>query len=203
MNPTYDNYDAFDALVYGEQNPSNIQYLQQRIGHSVDRLTEYGKNFLSDVGTIFNKFNGSEALKFIRATTKAAKTLFQPNIINYLTDLEAIQQSNFVMQRWIMAQPDVRALYQKQLCHGFSDSYVDNDKKGIGETHYDYRRVMDGVVTCTDESFGFKFFPDELYEGDKELSHEDKEDILSTWSIVKAFIDQGIDDPTSPYGGKL
>lgn len=197
------SFDAFDALVYGEQNPSNIQYLQQRIGHSMDRLTEYGKSFLSDVGTIFDKFNGSGAMKFIRDTTRAAKTLFQPNIINYLPDLESIQQSNFVMQRWVMAQPDIRALYQKQLCDGFTDSYVDNDKKDIGETHYDYRRVMDGVVTYTDDSFGFKFFPDELKPGDVELSHHDKADILNTWSIVKAFVEQGIDDPTSPYGGKL
>ena len=53
-----------------------------------------------------------------------------------------------------MAQPDIRSLYHKGHCDGYSDTYVDMEPGLVGEQHYDYRRVMDGVVEETETGWG-------------------------------------------------
>jgi hypothetical protein len=44
---------------------------------------------------------------------------------------------------------------------------------------------------------------DELVEGDRELTLEEKVDILTTWDALQMYFNAGKDDPTSPFGGKL
>jgi hypothetical protein len=115
----------------------------------------------------------------------------------------AMQQAPVVMQRWIMAEPTVRTLYHKQECDGFSDTYKDMSPGIVGEQHYDYRRVMDGVIQEDGDSWCAKFYMDDLVEGDTPLIFRDKMDILSTWERVTMYIAAGDEDPTSTTADKL
>ena len=103
-----------------------------------------------------------------------------------------------------MANPVVRQTYHEQKCDGYSDTYIDNQPSAIKETHYDYRRVMDGVVVDKDnDGWSVKFYPDDLHDGDRELVHGEKVDILHSWDIIEMFMKAGDKDPTSQYGAAL
>lgn len=195
--------DAWDALAYGEQNPSNLNYFKSQLQNIGNTLTDFGKQFYSDATAIYENFNGSQAMQLLRNVTKAAKTLFQPNIVKSIFDIDDMQMASVMMQRWIMANPVVRQLYHDQKCEGYVDTYVDMHPGDIGETHYDYRRVMDTVVQEDGDSWFVKYYPDELIEGDKELIHDERVDILNTWEIAEMFIRAGQKDPTSQYNSSL
>jgi len=199
----YGGDDSFNAVVYGDQNPANLNYFQRQIESVSNTLTSVGQQFFADIDALREKYNGAEALRLMKAATRAAKSLFKPNKIQSIFDIGEMQHAPMVMQRWVMANPMVREVYHKQGCDGYSDTYKDMYPGMIGENHYDYRRVMDGVIREDGDEWYAKFYMDELVEGDRELSHDDKVDILSTWDIAEMFIKAGKEDPTSAYNTTL
>ena len=207
MRIVYGGDVAFDSLVYGsESNPANTAYFQPQIENISNTLTDVGRSFYANTQQLYNDVNNSEVMRIARAAVRSAKTLFQPNEVISIFDIANMQTAQPVMQRWIMANPVVRELYHKQQCDGYSESYVDLAPRDIGESHYDYRRVMNGIVqddTENDEEWFVKFYPDDLVEGDTELNHDQRVDILSSWSIAEMFIKAGDRDPTSVYDAKL
>lgn len=194
--------NTWDALAYGEKNPVNLDYLRNQLSNIPQALNDFTNNFYSEARDLFEKYNGSAAQRLIKSVTRSVQSLFRVDTIHSMFELGEIQNANIVMQRWNMANPVVRELYHNQKCDGYSDTYVDMEPNAIKETHYDYRRVMDGVVVDSDDDWVVKFYPDEIKTGDKELDHTDKMIILETWQIIEMFVKAG-DDPTSPYGSKL
>jgi hypothetical protein len=84
------------------------------------------------------------------------------------------------------------------------DTYVDVEPGLVGEEHYDYRRVMDGVMQDTEDGGWYaKIYVEDLKEGDRDLSHGEKVDILQTWSRLEYLMALNKEDPTSPEGGYL
>lgn len=197
---------VFDALAYGvDQRPETTNYFRQEIENIGTTLTDVGRNFFSNARTLYDNINNSEVMRMARSAIQTAATLFTPNVIMPLISLEQFQTAGLVMQRFIMANPVVREKYHAQQCQGYSETYIDMYPKDIGESHYDYRRVMTGVIQedSDNESWSVKFYPDDLVEGDKELMHDEKVDIIKTWDYVNLFIESGDKDPTCPYGSKL
>jgi hypothetical protein len=194
--------NTWNALTYGEKNPMNLDYLRNQLATIPQALNDFTNSFYSEARSLFDKYNGSAAQRLIKSVTRSVQSLFGTDTVHSMFELSEIQNANIVMQRWIMANPVVRKLYHDQKCDGYSDTYVDVAPTDIGERHYDYRRVMDGVVVDSDDDWVVKFYPDEMKAGDKELDHVDKMNILSTWEIMEMFIKSG-DDPTSPFGSKL
>lgn len=194
--------NTWDALAYGEKNPVNLDYLRNQLTNIPQALNEFTNNFYSEARNLFEKYNGSAAQRLIKSVTRSVQSLFRADTIHSMFELGELQNANIVMQRWNMANPVIRNLYHNQKCDGYSDTYVDMEPKAIGETHYDYRRVMDGVIVDSDDDWVVKFYPDEIKTGDRELDHTDKMTILDTWKIMEMFVKAG-EDPTSPYGSKL
>jgi hypothetical protein len=131
--------------------------------------------------------------------------IYEKDCIRPLSTLKEFQAAQPIMQRWIMANPAVREYHIRQECDGYNKTYVDIDPGKIGEDHYDYRRVMNGVLQTDDDAKPFYtiFIADELLAGDRELDIGEKADILSGWRYVQAIIAEGVDDPTSINGGYL
>ena len=195
---------AFDAVLYPETNPVNQLYIENQLSQFSQSLNDAGRRFLEGTRQIYEQVNSSEAVHIARTALRAAKGIFHPNHIAPLTTLTALQDARPVMQRWIMAQPDLRQLYQSQQCAGYPDVYYDLYPRDCGESHYDYRRVMDAMVQENAETgeWFVRYYPDDLVEGDRALLHGEKVDILSTWDVVQLFIDAK-EDPSNPFGGKL
>lgn len=112
-----------------------------------------------------------------------------------------------------MANQKVREMYHNQQLDGYADTYLDLAPGQRGEDHYDYRRVMDGVVQdCKiinaegeeEDSWMMSFyFEGELAEGDRKLDVTEVSHILSTWDAMQAILAAGEADPTNPFGGSL
>lgn len=199
--------NTFDYLLFPDQNPANQNYVSQQFQQFSQTLTDAGRRFMEGAKTVFQQVCESDSARLARAALRAAKGIFHPNQVVSLETLDGLQGAQPVMQRYIMAQPDIRALYQNNRCDGYSDSYVDIFPGLIGERHYDYRRVTDGMVQ--EETVGgkddwfVKTYAEDLLPEDRELAFDEKVCIMNTWSVVKMFVDAAKEDPTNAWGGKL
>lgn len=195
---------AWGAIAFGEQNPINMDYFKNQFSSLATGLNDYAKGFYSEVSNIVEKFTNSDAVRTVRNALKSAASLFNNDIIKPLYEMEDFQTATVRMQRWIMANPVVRQSFIEQKCDGYSDSYIDLYPGKIKDDHYDYRRVMDGVAQFDENDHEcFKMYYEDLVEGDRELSFDEKKDILQTWEIVEMFMKKAAQDPTSQFGGSL
>jgi len=203
MNVIYGGADAFNAVLYQDQHPANMNYFQKEISSFSNTLTDVGKQFFSGVQTLYDQINSSEAMRIAKAALNMAKSITQPNSIRSLFELPEIQNAPLMMQRFIMANPMVRELYHEQRCDGYSGTYIDMQPGKTQEEHYDYRRVMNGIVQQdTQGTMFYTQYLDELHHGDKELALTEQVKILDTWEIAEMFIKAG-NDPTSVWNESL
>lgn len=195
----------FNGLIYGDKHPGTLSFLQNQLTTGLSQtLTDVGKRVYSSLGAMFEKFNGSEAMHLIKAARRKVSNVFQQDVIRPLWDIEEIQQATLVMQRWIMAMPEIRKLYHDQRCDGFSTTYQDMQPDVIGRKHYDYRCVLNGLAqTEEDGTLKITYFYDEEHPDDATLSLEDKKDITNTWEYVRYFLAKGERDPSSKLGEYL
>lgn len=192
----------FNALLYPDQNPFHTDYFMTQVNTFNDKLNEFGQQFISGAKAIYDRIHDSQALELARRAIRSAKGLYHTNLILPLLELEHIQAAQPIMQRWNMANPELRALFHQQRCNGYSDTYYDVQPGTIGETHDDYRKVMSGIVVEDDNDFHIDTFIDDIHEGDRELTSSEQFDILRTWEMIRNFIANG-NDPSDPMGGKL
>ncbi len=195
---------GLDALLYPDYNPTHLQYFQNTIQQASQKLASAGQQFIEKAQSVYERVNGSAAIQATRNVLRMVDNTFHNSTHIYqINTLEQFQSATVTMQRWIMAEPSVRTLYGEQRCDGYSDTYVDIDPGVVGNRHYDYRRVMNGIVEDEGESWVVRQYWDELREGDRDLSIDEKTDILNTWDIIQMFIKRGKEDPTSMFGGTL
>lgn len=198
--------DSFDFLAFPTQNPMNAVYIQNQLSNFSQSLTDIGRKFIETSQAIYDKVNDSNAIRAAKAAVRMARGLFHPNEIVQLTNIEEIRFAQPVMQRYIMAEPNLRELYHKQLCDGYSSTYADIDPGVIGDKHYDFRRVMTGIIVDEVDEEGndtwvsHNYFQDSRGD-DVDLDFHEKLAVLRTWDIVKLFV--GTDqDPTDPFASK-
>jgi hypothetical protein len=196
---------AWDAMSGGVQNQANSDYFASAINgfKQLNFIGDVASRIVESAASAYERFNGSEAMRLARAMTRQVTGMFAPDIIRPLLTIGDLQTAQLTMQRWVMANPVVRGFHMEQRCEGYSDTFTDPHPGVVGEKHYDYRRVMDGVIRVTEDGWEAKHYVENLLPDDKSLSHEDKVDILKTWDVVEAFMAQGMDDPTSPWNAKL
>jgi hypothetical protein len=191
-----------DAILYGNQNQAVQNYLVNNIASLTDTLTDAGRNFMASAGELYQRFNGEAVVNVTKGILRNAKGLFMDDVIrDYTTSYQTVTAKP-IMQRWIMAHQDLRSEYHNCLVDGYADSYTDLYGNVVGEDHYDWRRVMNGVAVDLDADEGWKlqFFPDDLVDGDSELHHLEKVSILSTWELIDFVMENSQLDPTSIFG---
>lgn len=201
--------DLFDALAYGAKpHPGTQQFLSNQVNQFSANLTEAGARFVESAREVYERISNSQALRLAKAAGRRIRGIWQSDEIRALRDIGELQQAPITMQRWVMAQPDLRKLYHSQRCDGYSDTYIDMHPGVRGESHYDYRRVMDGVVVFDDEedpesNYRIKWYHEDLLPEDNELSSEEKVDIIATWDFIAHSLISGKDDPTSRHNAEL
>ena len=198
---------VLDYLIYPDQNPINQSYLYQQVANVATTFNEIGKRFMEGSREIYERINNADMIRKAKAAIRSAVGITFVNEIYYYNSLEAIMAATPYMQNFIMANPTIRELYNNQLCDGYNGTYIDIDPGYIGDTHYHYRRVMDGVIQDIEDADGnyqwiAKTYMDELFHGDRELDISEKSKILATWEVMDLFIKQR-KDPTKVNGGNL
>lgn len=197
---------SFDYLLFPEQNFANHQYIQNQFTTFSNTLTDIGRKFIESSKDLYEKVNDSNAVRLAKAALRNAKGLFQPDKIVSIDNVEDLRNAQPVMQRYIMAEPTIRELYHKQQCDGYSDTYADIEPDKIGDKHYDYRRVMTGIIVDEvvdgEDSWVSRNYCDDLLGDDRDLNFDEKIDILKTWDIIKMCVSNN-QDPTSIYSNEL
>lgn len=196
---------VFDALVYGEQHPGTMQYLQQQAYDWSSSVGNSASRFAQETREFYDRYFGQTAQRMLRAAKRAVGTVWQVNEIRPISTMEDFQSAPPIMQRYIMAEPTVRKMFIKQQIEGYDEKYQDpfpNDTWGPDQ--YDYRRVTNGIVEFReDDSWYSNTYMEELLPDDRELVHEEQLDILNTWENVVDLVRKGEEDPTSRFGSYL
>jgi hypothetical protein len=199
--------EGFEAMIYPDQNPMNYQFIQNQFANLGTIADKAVNDFYQRAKESAERLYNSAAVRHAKAAVRAIRNVFQTDSIGYLPTLDQIQQANPRMVRYIMAEPTIRQLYQEQMCCGYGESYVDNHPGTLGKEHYDYRRVMNGVVNEVVDPDGTTHlehseFVELLLDEDRELEFHEKVGVIRTWDLVKLFVAEG-KDPTSPEGDDL
>lgn len=198
----------FNALAYSPPNQQTVQFIEQRLMEKLSSfgsmVTDFGKSFMDKSLKAFNDFHGSDALRAAQAAMRKAGTYFQSNTIRPLRNIEELQTAPEKMQRYLMADIETRELFHAQRIDGYSGTYVDMHPNDIGRGHYDYRRVVEGMLLDDDENdFKVSYFFEDPVEGDIELNHEQKVDVLNAWDLMRQYREATRDDGTSIFGNKI
>lgn len=191
---------VFDALLYPPMTADCSNYIMNQFTGLSNSLSEVGQQFMNEAYNMYQKINDSTALYIARNALRQANEISYIDIIRPLVTIDDIMHAPLIMQRYIMAEPLViRKEYLKGRLDGYSETYSDVDPGHIGEDHYDYRRVMDGVLykdKCGD--YIVNDYIEELLEGDRELTHDEQLDILKTWQMARIFAEHYNRDITDP-----
>ena len=197
----------FNALLFPEAPPETKEWIREQFNNASSHLTEMGRNFMEGAADLYRRLNDPMIAKMARRAVRGFAGLGHPNMIAKLTTITEIQAAKPVMQRYIMALPELRRLYHQQRCDGYSDSYVDHQPGKVGDAHYDYCRVMNGIIQeyqdeAGNDTWKVVMYPDDLEEGDRELDLDEQSAILTCWEIAREALRQKI-DPSDVFNGKL
>lgn len=196
-----------NAMLFHGAGQQAQSWLAEQYHTARASMTEMGKSLLDAAADVSRRMVDPNLMLKARAMMRKVGGLFHPNTIMPMTDLDALQSAKPIMQRYLMANRPIRELYHQQRLDGYSDSYVDHQPGAIGDEHYDYRRVMNGIVqhyTKEDGTEGWKvsIYGDDLEEGDRELEIDEQAMILDAWMLAEAALKASL-DPTDVLSGKL
>lgn len=194
---------VFEQLMFNSPSAPILDVINQ----DVQRLNLLGNNFGSQIMTTaynaFDSFNSSDALRLARAATRGVMNVWNVDTIRPLNTMGEFQWAGPNMQRWIMAEPTVREMYHDGAVEGYDGSYYDMQPNAIGENHYDYRRVMNGIVELDGDDWKYTTYLEDLEGDDRELDIDEQADILLCWENLRSHIEDKGDDPTSRWNSGL
>lgn len=127
-----------------------------------------------------------------------------------LETLAKIQNAPNCMVPYLMANPAIRELYQKGQCEAYGERYIDANPDTIGDTHYEWQMVMNGVIEFDDpdddDNHGWTATTyatnDPRYDDVEDLTHIQSMDIRDAWAHMEQAIKEGR-DPTSRWDSDL
>ena len=105
---------TFDSLIYGPPHPGTQQFLSNQIQTVSTHLTDAGRQFMAGVNDMYERMSGSTAVRMLRAAGRSIRSMWQLDEIRALQTIGEFQNSPLVMQRWVMAEPTIRQMYQAQ-----------------------------------------------------------------------------------------
>ena len=188
--------DAFNALLYSQPDPEFSNYLQQNLENVLNQTNGASQFLINNTQAMYNMVHSDEAIMRSKELLYQANGAMSDTAITSLKQ-EQIRFANPVMQRYIMANPKVGMLAKDDMCHGFHETFFDEEPGLYGSERKDYRRVMNGVLKP--DGTTTTYFD---IEPEEDLTYFEKLCILETWQVVENMIDCGF-DPTNRLGGRL
>lgn len=200
----YQGSSAFQHLVYAPAHPATLQFIASQFEAPTHILTEAGAKFMQGARQVFERVTSTTTAMMARAAKRAFGSIWQRNEIQPLLSIDVLQHAPLCMQPYLMAEPETRALYHKQLIDGYSDTYTDAEPGLVGVEHYHYRRVMDGVVQFREDGSWFaQSWQDDLLPDDVQIELDQQVDILDSWEALRAEMRKRKEDPTSKFNALM
>ena len=191
---------GFNAILYNQPDQRTIDYFSNSINRAGQYLSGLGTSFMETTRAMFNKHNSDEAIMAAKAIISRLDTHINPDVIIALS-LNTIAHAMPRMQEYIMVQPDMWELNNKQMCSAFDNMYNNIDPNVTSyKDHIRYMEAMDGIMQFNED--GDAYFETYSNSEMEELHFIDQLSIHATWDTVVNAIVNGI-DPSDPNGGKL
>lgn len=194
--------DLIDIFAGGRLGQGTKEFFTDRSAEIRATVSGTATQFFDQARSLYQVIDSSAALQILRNLKTKVDTSWQSNEILRLNSLQELQTAAPVMQRWIMAQPDLRNKFLHQEVQGYGDSYVNLQGDAVGRRQYDFRCVTDGMVFENDEGYHYVQYYEDTGD-DVALTLHQKVDILKTWKQVEHYLSEADEDPTSPEGLKL
>lgn len=140
-----------------------------------------------------------EVTRRMRSITRRIGSVWQQDIIRDLSSIGDFQNAPSSMLRWLAAAPEVKEQLNYGRLAGWEDRYTNESTSEVGESHRDYRLLMDGVYQDIDGEFQAIEYHDELFEGEEELDIAERGIILSAQQRLIRYMTESQEDPTSRY----
>lgn len=174
-----------DMYLYGDKSNVLNNYLLQQMQTVQPAFNEFSQRVYNAIQNSYNFITDKLTQYGILNELQNKGLMALDNHFAILNSFEALQNANLTMQRWVMCHPDIRQLWLDQNVDGYSESYTPiYGKEGVKYNDSDYRRLMDGVVVDTPDSFKYSIFLDTMFNADRELTHYEKVQILHTHDAI-------------------
>lgn len=197
------NKSTFRASVYAPPEEEDVDYLREMMESDRELIADVGSRYRSRVSELFETINSSSVLYRARTMYRRSQNFFKKDRIEALTDLIGVRTAKSEMRSYIMAMPEVRELYHRQLIDGYSGYYKDEQPGIIGLGHKEYDQARNGVLyTTDDEMLRFDLAMDVDIDPSLQLSIEEQQDIECTYDYIRRILKDTREDPTCLYGGE-
>jgi len=197
--------ESFDYMFYGEQDRGLQSYFSERLERASSGLQRAGSEFLERARNMHERFYNSDAVRYARAAARIVESVWTSDEVRRIVDLKGLQTAKPRMQRWLMAEPTYRKLYNEGRAAGYGESYEDIDPGKLGEEHYDYRRVMSGMVVELDGDCDWESttYDEDLHDENDRLMVDEQVDITESWHLMAHYAKLGKNDPGSRFDDEL
>lgn len=189
--------DLIDAVAGGFIKSDVVSYYDQQRANQLSSMNDYTRSMVEQAHAAYQIVNQTQSMQILRNLQAKMNTTWSPTEILMLKTIEEFRTANLVTQPYIMAHPGLRQRYFDQTVDGYSETYVNHHGDAIGENHYDYRRVMDGVVVVNDaedpHDYVIRTYLDEgaMFEGDEHrLTVYEQLNILGMWDRIPKLLEE-------------
>lgn len=193
-----------DALFY-EASSAVQDSISRRFSDYRKVARDIGDGFIDKMVAMYEENVTRRAMNIGELMKQKVGAIFKSDIIRRLDTLNDVKHAPTTMRRWIMAEPSLRERYSVKGVSGYEGEF-DNPypDQGSGNTHYDYRRVMNGVVSLDENNNAYsEQYLDSVKDTDL-LILSQQGIIRYSWFAIKNSLKEGCtEDMTSEWGGLL
>jgi len=179
------------AMMYRPPTEEMRAYFQNNLLEASSKLGESHAGFLEQSKAVYEQYNSDAAILAAKTILMNSTSHLSQDVIHGVTH-DTIQDANLITQRFIMAQPDLNKLYQKNMCNGFEETYFERESGVDPVWRTDYLAATDGLMQFDDDESYITFNSWDT-EDTPELDAIEKFTIADTWSKVVDLINEGID----------
>jgi len=202
----YADDQEFGAMHYGLPRSEDRAAIRDRMENTARSFGLVGSEVYNRAISRFESFDFDRIERKIDALKRKVVHLFDNDSIRPMTHIGQFQQAGREQQRWLMANPRAKRLFEKDMMNGWRTEYVNVNPGRYGDDDPDYQQVMNGLAQIDKE--GHEKYVQYLHlydeDGRTELMFGQQTMIRdSMWANFESFLDEGLDDPSDPDNGSL
>lgn len=183
--------DTVHLAMFGDNSNNVARYINTQLESLGNFASNVGNSLYETLQESLNKVTSNLRKNQIREELVGQQ--FQEIRFEFeeLTTFRDLQLANPLMQRWVIAHPELKQHYLDQNINGYENSFVNTSGRFSGEEDYDYRLVMNGIIRTdseTNEDYSTQYF-DPLRGDDRELEFFGEQDvILGSWNTIDHYL---------------
>lgn len=202
----YADDTEFGAMHYGLPRSEDRAAIRSRLENTARSYGMVGSEMYDRAMGRFNSFNFDKIERKIDALKRRITHLFDHDEIRPMCNIGDFQQAGPEQQRWIMANPRAKRLFEKDMINGYRGSHKSRFPGKFGEDDPDYQQVTHGLFDFDDEGNAVATQYLHLLDDDgrTELTFGRQTTIRdSMWANFSSILDLGQDDPSDKENGSL